>query len=53
MLLADLNTIKLMSFDTNYNRRVKTFKEGGLESNYVALTYSSKTETVFWSDVSR
>ncbi|CAL1546461.1 unnamed protein product, partial [Lymnaea stagnalis] len=53
LLVADLNTLKLVSLDDNTESGARTFLYDSIDSNFVALIYDEVTDTIYWSDITK
>ncbi|GFO27156.1 low-density lipoprotein receptor-related protein 4-like, partial [Plakobranchus ocellatus] len=51
LLVADLNTIKMISLDEGFESAAHTLYFGDVHTNIVALAYDSMTATVYWNDI--
>lgn len=53
LLVADLNTLKLVSLDEDTEPGAHTLLYDNIDSNFVALAYDETTDSVYWSDITR
>ncbi|XP_012940627.1 uncharacterized protein LOC101861747 [Aplysia californica] len=53
LLVADLNTLKLVSLDDNTDTRSHNLLYSDVKSNFVALAFDKSTDTVYWSDLTK
>ncbi|KAK7497721.1 hypothetical protein BaRGS_00011116, partial [Batillaria attramentaria] len=53
LLYADLNTLQLVSLDSDTEATPHVLLYEDIASNLVALTYDDTTDTIYWSDLTR
>ena len=53
LLYADMTTINMISLDPGTEVRPVALHHGDINSNFVALTYDSVKDRVYWSDHTR
>lgn len=53
LLVADLNTLKMISLDDDTETGAHTLFYASVESNFVALAYDNTTDMIYWSDITK
>ncbi|BFZ13036.1 hypothetical protein BsWGS_16075 [Bradybaena similaris] len=53
LLVADLNTLKMISLDDDTETGAHTLFYSSVESNFVALAYDNTTDMIYWSDITK
>ncbi|KAK0061867.1 low-density lipoprotein receptor-related protein 4-like isoform X1, partial [Biomphalaria pfeifferi] len=53
LLVADLNTLKMVSLDDFTETGPRTVLYDNIDSNIAALIYDDVTDTIYWSDLTR